>query len=216
MLFFGFTKIYVTLFDKNRTFPYLSQQNRAFLEWMCTIPPPLPRIFLAIPRHSPWPSRSILLATLLHRSWDDCHFGPLKPLIINLTFPDFWQRRSRTYPLWVKNSVADRPFSCISHFWYAFAVKNYSFNSCSKKALAIINGPLIVICTERSLFEGRSKKSRSFLWKKCAKGEGIHFFCTFLSKNLVNSKKSSIFAAAKVITLRGLSMTHVFCWLCTW
>ena len=40
---------------------------------------------LAIPKHTSCDS----LATLLHRSWDDCHFGPLKPLIINLTSPDF-------------------------------------------------------------------------------------------------------------------------------
>ena len=31
----------------------------------------------------------IHLATLLHRSWDDCHFGTFKSLIINLTLPDF-------------------------------------------------------------------------------------------------------------------------------
>ena len=47
------------------------------------------------------------LAYLLRLSWDDCHFGSPKPLIINLTFPDFWQQRSRSNPLRVKNGVAD-------------------------------------------------------------------------------------------------------------
>ena len=32
------------------------------------------------------------LGTLLGRSWDDCQNNPPKPLIINLTSPDFWQR----------------------------------------------------------------------------------------------------------------------------
>ena len=34
----------------------------------------------------------IHLRTVFERSWDDCQNGTPKPLIINLTFPEFWQR----------------------------------------------------------------------------------------------------------------------------